>query len=219
MSLALVDAILANKKDILLSIGHEGEEAHARIKDLSVNHQWSKTWPAEQAFSQYVQKYISPDIRIGSPLRAYSELKISELFAAHAWGKYGHEFSSCNLANYKQGEPNEKLKWCGECPKCANSFLLFAPFVRPSELKSLFNGQDLFAKPGLAETYKGLLGIEGIIKPFECVGEIGELRLAYHMAQKKWGNSYAKLPFVVPESDFDYQKTYASQPWTRNLAE
>jgi hypothetical protein len=216
-SLAIIEAILSGKSTILLSVGHEGEEPHAMLGDLPVNHQWSKTWPAEQALNEYIQKYISPRLKVGSGLRAYSELKIAELFASHTWAKYSHKFSSCNRANYQQGADNATLKWCGDCPKCANSFLLFAPFVEPRELKSLFDDQDLFAKPSLMQTYKGLLGIDNVMKPLECVGEIDELRLAYHLARKKWESGYAKLPFVVPESGFDYQETYDAQTWAQKL--
>lgn len=214
-SYALIDAVLNGGSTILLSIGHEGEEAHDWIGDLAVNHQWSKTWPAEKALAEYVHRYVSPDIKIGSPLRGFSELKIAELFAQHAWQKYGHIFSSCNRANYRQGSDNSQLKWCGECPKCANSFLLFAPFVPADDLKSLFNGQDLFEKPLLQETFKGLLGIEGVMKPFECVGETAELRLAYHMAQQKGG--YGKLSFEVPSSAFDYERQHESQDWAKQM--
>ena len=208
-SLALIQAILLGKNKILVSIGHEGEEPHDWIGDLPVNHQWSKTWPAEQTFSQYVQRYISADITVGSPLRQYSELRIAELFVQQAWKKFGHSFSSCNKANYRQGENNQQLTWCGDCPKCANSYLLFAPFLDASELKSLFDSQDLFEKPSLLETFKGLLGIGGVMKPFECVGEIDELRRSYHMAQLRGG--YGKLPFDVPDSNFDYKVEYPSQ--------
>lgn len=214
-SFALIDAVLGGAKTVVLSVGHEGEEPHEWIGDLPINHQWSKTWPAEQAFAEYVRRYVSPDMQVGSPLRGFTELKIAELFATHAWEHYGYEFSSCNVANYMQGSDNTELKWCGECPKCANSFLLFAPFLPPEELKSLFGGQDLFEKPPLQDTFKGLLGIDGVMKPFECVGETGELRLAYHMAEKRGG--YGKLSFDVPESDFDYQQEYDSQEWARKM--
>ncbi len=209
LSFALIQTVLLNKQTVLTAIGHEGEEPHAWIGDLPVNHQWSKTWPAEQLFAEYVERYISKDIRVGSPLRRYSELRVAELFVERAWEKFGHTFSSCNRANYEQGADNTQLKWCGECSKCANSFLLFAPFVEAEELKNLFNGQDLFAKLSLIETFKGLLGVDGVMKPFECVGEIDELRLAYHMAIKKGG--YLELPFSVPSSDFDYHKEYHFQ--------
>ncbi|QQG50708.1 MAG: hypothetical protein HZB75_04205 [Candidatus Saccharibacteria bacterium] len=209
MSFALIQGILLNKNKILASIGHEGEEPHDWIGDLAVNHQWSKTWPAEQLFSEYVATYISADMAIGSPLRKYSELRIAELFVEKAWQAYGHSFSSCNLANYMQGADNSELKWCGECPKCANSYLLFAPFLNADELQSIFNGQDLFVKESLTDTFKGLLGIDGIMKPFECVGETEELRLAYHMAQNCGG--YSDIGFIVPESSFDYLEEYPSQ--------
>ena len=45
----------------------------------------------------------------------------------------------------------------------------------------------------------------------ECIGEIDELRLAYHMAQERGG--YESLPFDVPKSDFDYMKVYPAQDW------
>lgn len=213
-SLALIQAILLGKNKILTSIAHEGEEPHTYIGDLAVTHQWSKTWAAEESFSEYVSRYISPNIQIGSPLRQYSELRVAEMFVKHAWAKYGHKFSSCNVANYRQGSDNSELKWCGDCPKCANSYLLFAPFLPADDLKSIFGGQDLFVKPSLQHAFKGLLGIDNIPKPFECVGEIEELQLAYHMAQK---NGYAQLPFDVPISNFDYMKQYPSQGWATEM--
>jgi len=210
-SLALVQAIILGKDTILTSIAHEGEETHSLIGDLEINHQWSKTWAAEQAFVEYVKRYISPDLKIGSPLRSYSELRVAELFVKYNWTKYGHDFSSCNVANYKQGDNNSKLSWCGDCPKCANSYLLFAPFVPSDDLKSLFGGQDLFAKLSLEKIFKGLLGIDNEPKPFECIGEIEELRLAYHVSQTLGG--FKPLPFEVPESTFDYMKQYPAQDW------
>jgi hypothetical protein len=216
-SYALIDAILSGANRVLLSVGHEGEEPHDWIGDLPVNHQWSKTWQAEQDFTVYVRRYITPDIQVGSPLRGFSELKIAQLFVEHCWEKYGHLFSSCNRANYQQGADNTQLKWCGECPKCANSFLLFAPFLPAEELKSLFSGQDLFAKPLLQETFKGLLGIDGVMKPFECVGETPELRRAYHMAIERGG--YQSVSFEVPDSDFDYEREYDSQQWARQMVQ
>lgn len=218
MSYALIDAILHGQKTVLAAIGNEGEEPHDFIGDIPVNHQWSKTWAAEQLFAQYVAEYISPDLQVGSPLRGFSELRIAELFVEKCWQKYGRRFSSCNRANYQQGADNTQLAWCGECPKCANSYLLFAPFVEPIELQSLFGGQDLFAKPSLVETFKGLLGIDGVMKPLECVGEIEELRLAYHMARETYGTERYQLPFDVPVSNFDYQRKYPTQAWASLVA-
>lgn len=216
-SFAVIQAILLGKQYILSSIAHEGEEAHLQIGDMSVTHQWSKTWSAETGFSEYVIRYISPDLHVGSPLRSHSELRVAELFVKHSWDKYGHDFSSCNIANYKQGDNNSVLSWCGDCPKCANSYLLFAPFVPSDDLQSLFGGQDLFVKPSLEKIFKGLLGIDNEPKPFECIGEIEELRLAYHISQTLGG--FKPLSFDVPQSAFDYMKQYPAQDWATKILE
>ena len=179
-ALALIQAILNNQNVVLTSIGHEGAEPHAMIGDLPVNHQWSKTWDAERFFTEYVRRYLSPELHVGSIIRQYTELKIAELFVQKCWKEYGYSFSSCNEANYKQKNQNSTLKWCGKCAKCANSYLLFCPFVPPQYLQSLFNDEDLFKKPELFDTFKGLLGVGNTMKPFECVGEVDELRTAYH---------------------------------------
>lgn len=216
MSLALVDAILNNENTILVSIGAEGTEPHAFVGDLPVNHQWAKSWEAEKLFAEYVARCVSPDIRIGSPLREHSELRIAELFAGIAWQRFGHDFSSCNLANYMQGSDNRTLRWDGTCPKCANAFLLFAPFIEPTELAGTI-GCNLSSKPELTDIFKGLLGIEGHMKPFECIGEVEELRLAYHMAREKWGAELYALPFSVPTSQFDYLYKNKSQTWASSI--
>lgn len=205
-SLALIQAILFGQNTILTSIGQEGNEPHAMIDDLPVNHQWSKTWSAELYFAEYVRRYISPDLKVGSPLRGFSELYIAELFAQKCWSKFSFSFSSCNTANYQQKANNSQLSWCGHCSKCVNSFLLFSPFVSLSELTKLFN-RDLFLEKKLHRTFKGLLGIDGEMKPFECIGSIEELRTAYHLRQP----GYSELPFAVPLSNFDYRTTYPVQ--------
>lgn len=212
LSLAVLQAVLSNKQIVLAAIGHEGEEPYGMIGDLPVRHQWAKTWEAEQQFALYVARYVSPQINIGSPLRRYSELKIAELFVENCWQKYSMQFSSCNIGNYKQGQDNQVLGWCGECAKCANSFLLFAPFVEPADLTRVFNGENLFNKDSLTDTFKGILEIDGAQKPFECIGETDELRLAYHMARKR-AAEYT-LNFDVPDSEFDYKKEYPAQPWS-----
>ncbi len=215
MAISLIQAVLTGKDVVLAAIGHEGEEPHAWVGDLPINHQWSKTWQGEQLFVEYVRRYVSPNLRVGSPLRQYSELSVTKQFTELAWADYSTSFSSCNVANYQQGANNTQLTWCGHCPKCANSYLLFAPFVDSAELQIIFGG-DLFGHRDLDETFKGLLGMEGVMKPFECVGETEELRHAYHMAQARGG--YGALPFAVPESSFDIEKLYPAQDFTDLLA-
>ena len=232
-SLALIQAILNNQNVILTSIGREGEEPHAMIGDLPVNHQWSKTWQAERLMTEYIKRYLSPDLHLGSPIRHLSELRIADLFVQKCWQKYGYSFSSCNKANYKQNNQNSTLKWCGHCAKCANSYLLFCPFIPPQFLQSLFGDKDLFLDQNLIQIFKGLLGVGGEMKPFECVGSVEELRSAYHHRMTTppiplpqspgatqttyWQPVYANLPFRVPESDFNYLAESNNQEYFRNF--
>ncbi len=191
-AIALIQAILSGFNTIELGIGLEGLEPHTFIGDLPVNHQWSKTSEAQDLLHEYISKNVTTDIKMNSILSDYNELEIAEKFASKCWNKYGHKFSSCNQANYKQSANNRELKWCGKCAKCANSFLLFAPFIEPSEQYQLF-GHDLFEDPALTEVFKGLLNKDGVIKPFECVASYDELKHAYH--NKLPG--YKNLPFEV----------------------
>jgi hypothetical protein len=49
----------------------------------------------------------------------------------------------------------------------------------PYEKQLKIFGRDLFKDPELTETFKGLLGLDGVMKPFECIASIDELRWAY----------------------------------------
>ena len=237
-SLAIIQAIINNQNIILTSIGREGEEPHAVIGDLLVNHQWSKTWQAEQLLVEYISRFLSKDLKLGSPIRHLSELRIADLFVQKCWQKYGYSFSSCNEANYRQTNKNQTLKWCGHCAKCANSYLLFCPFIPPQYLQSLFGDKDLFLDPNLTKTFKGLLGVGGEMKPFECVGSIEELRSAYHHRMttapipipkntnpqnssdlRYWQPVYNNLPFSVPESSFNYLAESENQPFFHHFFE
>ncbi|MBQ9019905.1 hypothetical protein IJ096_01105, partial [Candidatus Saccharibacteria bacterium] len=107
-TLALLQAVLDNKREVLTSIGKEGVEANTEIGDLAVNHQWSKTEEAETLYNEYVHRYIAKEIVVRSPLRKYTELEIAKMFAEKCWEKYGEKFSSCNVAYYRQGEMAEE---------------------------------------------------------------------------------------------------------------
>jgi len=190
-AIALVQAVLIGACHVEFGIGEEGIEPHAFIGDLPVNHQWSKTPEAQNLMQEYVKRFIAPNLTIGSVLSQYSELAIAEMFAKKCWDKYGMEFSSCNVANYKQDANNRILKWCGKCAKCANSYLLFAPFIPFNEQQKIF-GHDLFSDPEMTEIFKGLLGVDDVMKPFECVASTDELKWAYQNRLP----GYGELPFA-----------------------
>lgn len=199
---AVVTALLAGKQDIVLSNEASAGEMNLDYHGLEVNHQYSKTLAFERDFQHYVASGITPSVRYFSFLRPLSELYIAELFCTRWFEKYHDTFMSCNRSFRHYDHP--RLEWCGECPKCAFVFLVFAPFVPKAKLIDLFGGRNLFESPKLETTYRELLGIQGH-KPFDCVGEVRECRQAVQMALAT--GEYPELErFVFPPFNYDYHR-------------
>lgn len=149
------------------SSSHGSFDWHGR----TINHQWSKG----VEFERLLRDSLPP----GSPnyvslLRPLTELRIARRFAVHR--DYHQVFTSCNRA-FKLKE-SERTSWCADCPKCRFVFLCLAPFMPRQELLSIFGGRDMFADDGQLEGFLELLGADGLVKPFECVGEPDECRVA-----------------------------------------
>ncbi len=207
---ALIQAVLLNKNLVIASNESSADQANITVDGYKINHQFTKTYEVEQSIEEYLRRYVSDDMHYGSILRPFNELQVARMFAAKAWPKYHHSYSSCNLANYKQGEDDGQLSWDGTCPKCANTFVLMAPFVEKQELLDIFDGKNLLQDPALTETYRQLFGLSDI-KPFECVGTFEELREAYWLAVQK--DEDFKNPDIEPvqvDEDFDELGPYQS---------
>jgi hypothetical protein len=194
-------AILKGKKDIVLSNEFSANEENVTFKGFKINHQYSKSLEFEREFQNYVREFITPSIRYFSLLRPLTELAIAELFADNYFDKYAPHFSSCNR-NFSIGKKRNQFFWCGNCPKCAFAYLVFAPFVPRPKLQRLFGGQSLFSNKSLAGTFKELIGQTGH-KPFECVGNEAECNLAMNMASR----TYPELKkFRYRTRSFNYHK-------------
>lgn len=175
-----VVAVLAGDRDVVMSNEASADEPTLTYQGQPVNHQYSKSSEFEQDYQAQLERDFGGGLRYYSLVRPLSELRISEIFAQIALGKYSSAFSSCNRA-FTQGKT--EMSWCGECPKCAFVFLALSPFVSRQQLESLFGGKNLLLDPSLEPTYRQLLGIAGD-KPLECVGEVKESRVAMRMAQE-----------------------------------
>ena len=84
-------------------------------------------------------------------------------------------FSSCNR-NFHLDGPRLEGRWCLDCPKCRFAALGLALFMTPDEVRAI-QGGDLLDDPEQEEGFRALCGL-GRDKPFECVGEAGESRVA-----------------------------------------
>ena len=206
--LSVITAILRGKKNVVFSNESSANEANLEFHGMQINHQYSKTLEFEKDFQSYVRDFISPDINYFSFLRPLSELKIAEIFCVNFFEKYRSIFSSCNRNFYITKTESrttnfEPRTWCGICPKCVFVFAIFSPFLDREKLICLF-GKNLFEDVHLEVSFNALLGVFGN-KPFECVGEIAEVRKAISMS-KKTGDWPELDKFNFLELDYDYEQ-------------
>lgn len=174
--LLLLMAALFDYKYVLA--GNEKSANYGNVEYLGemINHQWSKSEEFETLFNNYVKTFITPDIKYSSPLREMTELQVVEEFVKYP--KYLKVFSSCNR-NFKilrSTQDDVWKRWCGKCPKCLFVFICLAAFLSRQEILGIF-GKNLFEDKNLIPLFEELIGVRNF-KPFECVGESGEVKEA-----------------------------------------
>lgn len=209
--LATVAAILYGFRTIVMSNERSANSGSLLFHGKEVNHQWSKSLAFERLFQNYLRAFVTPDIQCFSLLRPWSELRIAHAFSH--FPQYFDCTTSCNknwklqkrenpssrrfaslqgTKRHSQQESGGAMKrrseamsasWCGQCPKCAFTFALYAAFLPKEKIMRIF-GKNLFENPSLLPTYMALLGIEGI-KPFECVGTQEETKAAFLLIRER----------------------------------
>lgn len=148
-----------------IALSNESSANEPTVPDTEINHQYSKSVAFENDFRYYVAKYIDADIQYFSFLRPLNELQIAKLFSRAK--DYHKVFKSCNAGSKTDS-------WCGKCPKCLFTWLALSPFISRKELTGIF-GKDLLIDNDLRPILDQLDGsVE--VKPFECVGTVGEVR-------------------------------------------
>ena len=140
------------------------------IDGVEVNHQYSKSFEFEQDFAQYVERFISPNMRYFSLLRPLSEIEIARRFSKYP--AYFGVFRSCNTA-FRQARETRGRHWCCDCPKCRFRFSgAFAVRRKSRNLIENF-GSNLLDDEAQRDGFAELCGLRAN-KPFECVGETSE---------------------------------------------
>ena len=152
-------------KSKYIALSNESSANEPTVPDTEINHQYSKSVAFENDFRHYVSKYIDADIQYFSFLRPLNELQIAKFFSRAK--EYRKVFKSCNAGSKTDS-------WCGKCPKCLFTWLALSPFIPRNELTEIF-GKDLLKDNDLRVILDQLDGsVE--VKPFECVGTVGEVR-------------------------------------------
>jgi hypothetical protein len=138
-----------------------------------INHQYSKGIDFERDLRAVLRRYVAGDLEYYSLLRPLSEVAIARAFARLP--RYRPAITSCNAA-FRIDPLGRSAGWCGQCAKCQFVFLCLAPFMTPDELQDMI-GHALLDDAAQVDGFAELLGLRGH-KPFECVGEIEEARVA-----------------------------------------
>ena len=178
-------AYLSGKENIILS--NESSANEVTVLGTDVNHQYSKTYEAENDFRSYMS-----NINYFSLLRGLSEFNIAKMFSHY--DKYHHVFKSCNL-----GSKSIPWKWCCNCPKCLFIFVILSPFLSIDKLISIF-GENLYEREDLLDTFKEIIGYSDN-KPFECVGTYEEARYAVSLVIEK----SSELPYLLKYYKDNYE--------------
>jgi hypothetical protein len=178
-------------------------EHSASVPNIAdVNHQYSKSFEFEQAFSQLLEQHVLRGVRYFSLLRPLSEVAIARRFAHYP--EYLPVFRSCNTA-FRQVMERRGSNWCCDCPKCRFVFLALAPFVERQRLVGTF-GCDMLDDASQIDGFAELCGLLRH-KPFECVGEIEEsAAVMTHLAgMAVWRDAVvvSSLAPRLPRGDFD----------------
>lgn len=180
--LSVVIAELYGFDAVVMSNERSASEGNVEYLGEVINHQWSKSLECERMLRGYL-KGIGSRVEYFSLLRPLSELAIVQEFAKMP--QYFAATTSCN-ANWKLSAHSSQLstgRWCGQCPKCAFAFALFAAFLPKKTLHEIF-GKNLFDEESLLPFFRQLLGLEGF-KPFECVGTPEETKAAFLLAASR----------------------------------
>ena len=200
--IALLTAVATGHDTVVFSNEASASAGNQHWAGRDINHQWSK--------SSFFEGLLRESVPAGSPeyvslLRPLTELRIARAFARHT--AYHRVFTSCNRAFTMRAASD--ASWCGECPKCRFVSLILAPFLPRDELLAIFGGRDMFAEAEQREGYLELLGVDGLFKPFECVGEPDECRVALEMMRER--DEWAGHPFL---QDPDVRAVTATE-WER----
>ncbi|MEI7604333.1 MAG: hypothetical protein WCJ19_04915 [bacterium] len=187
---AVIIAKLHGFSYIAISQEKSANIGNVEYLNTNINHQYSKSYEAELAIHNYINTYISKDINYFSALRNLNEIQISKLFSQYS--KYFNSFISCNKTQ------NQSV-WCGNCAKCAFTYLILSPFINRNILIDIFK-KDLLNDPELLSLYRELAGDEKI-KPFDCVGTFEEVSLAFYLTYEKYLKEDLEIPFILKNID------------------
>lgn len=178
---------------------------HTTWNDEAVNHQWSKSFEAEQAIQQYVQRLIDPRITYFSAIRQLTSIAVAKLFTRYP--QYFEVFTSDNTVFRIDPAQRPNGRWSLGSPKSLSSYVLLAPWLADEDVERIF-GIDFLNEPSLTQLFLEMTGVEGH-PPLDCVGTPEELTLSVNLLAQagryndKTLMDLARVRGVIHDGDWD----------------
>ncbi len=137
-----------------------------------INHQWGKSFEAEVLLNNYIQQNLISNFSYFSLLQPIYDVVIFNLLKKNLSAvPFTH---SCNI----------EKPWCKKCAKCAYVWLNYMAYLPTDMVNEIFGGTNLFDLPENEIWFKQMLGMTDHT-PFECIGQVGEVRLAFEICKRK----------------------------------
>lgn len=183
-AIGVLAAVLGRHDAVVMSNEWSASVGTVEVGGRSVNHQYSKSMAFETGFGEVLADALGGDFHYFSMLRPYTELYIAQEFSR--LGQYFDTFRSCNRA-FHIDRGRRLDHWCGRCDKCSFIDLILSPFVDAPVLRGVFaaGGAEPLENPDLASQFDNLLGLVPGAKPWECVGDDEECRIALRLASAR----------------------------------
>lgn len=178
-AVAVLAAAFDGRDSVVMSNEWSASAGNFSHQGREVNHQWSKSLTFESLFRSVLAQSPDLDIDYYSWLRCFSELWVAQRFADMT--AFHPVFRSCNRS-FHLDRAVRLDHWCGTCDKCCFIDLILAPFMAATDLAAVFDGVEPLDNPDLADTFRALAGLSDDAKPFECVGDVDECRVAVLLA-------------------------------------
>lgn len=138
-----------------------------------INHQWGKSYAAERLLNDYLRTELVADVSYYSVLQPVYDTVIFNLLRQDQHLVGARATHSCNIAK----------PWCGRCAKCAYVWLNYMAYLDPAEVGRAIPG-NLFDVEENQPWFFQMLGL-GEHTPFECIGQVEEVRLAFELCRHK----------------------------------
>lgn len=156
-----------------------------------VNHQWGKSLEAELLLNGYIQSEVLQNFHYFSLLKPLYDVVIFNFLPPYP--EAVRQTHSCNI----------RKPWCARCPKCAYVWINYMAYLPVDLVNEIFNGENLFNLPENQLAFRQMLGLEAHT-PFECIGQIPEVQLAFALCHQKGLTGQAMDVYLqeVPPPDF-----------------